>query len=275
MPAPSVPTALIADDEPHLASHLKEQLLALWPELRIVHMAASGTDAAAAIAALDPDIAFLDIQMPGLNGLEVAQGIEGKTRVVFVTAYDEYAVQAFDEAAIDYLLKPLRRERLARALERVKTALAPSDDDDRLAQAMHKLLQAQMRHMQAPHQVPGQAAPSDQAAQPAARLHYIRASQGALTHQVPVADVLYFQSDEKYTVVRTRGGEHLIRTPIAELSAQLDPERFMQIHRSTLVNQDHVEGVRRDDNSRMFVRMRGVDGELPVSRAYVHLFRAM
>lgn len=262
-------TALIADDEPHLASHLKEQLLALWPELHIVHMAASGADAAASIAALDPDIAFLDIQMPGLNGLEVAQGIEGDTRVVFVTAYDEYAVQAFDEAAIDYLLKPLRRERLARALERVKAALSPSDDDDRLARTMHRLLQAQMR------QVPQLHADASQPAPASPRLHYIRASQGALTHQVAVADVLYFQSDEKYTVVRTRGGEHLIRTPIAELSAQLDPERFMQIHRSTLVNQDHVEGVRRDDNSRMFVRMRGVDGELPVSRAYVHLFKAM
>ncbi|MRV74137.1 response regulator [Duganella sp. FT92W] len=248
-----MPTALIADDEPHLASHLKEQLHALWPELQVVHMAANGDEAAAAIAQLNPDIAFLDIQMPGLNGLEVAQGIEGDTRVVFVTAYDDYAVQAFDEAAIDYLLKPLRRERLARALERVKAALAPADDDGRLAQAMRKLLQAQ----------------------PAPRLHYIRASQGSMTRQVAVGDVLYFQSDEKYTVVRTRDGEHVIRTPIAELSAQLDPERFMQIHRSTLVNQDHVEGVRRDDNSRMFVRMRGVDSELPVSRAYVHLFRAM
>lgn len=284
MPAP---TALIADDEPHLANHLKEQLLALWPDLQVVHMAASGTAAAAAIAALNPDIAFLDIQMPGLNGLEVAQGIEGQTRVVFVTAYDEYAVQAFDEAAIDYLLKPLRRERLARALERVKASLAPAEDDDRLAQTLHKLLQAQLRHMPAPQVFPPQepqpaqsnaTAASIAAAQPTqsgARLHYIRASQGALTHQVPVAEVLYFQSDEKYTVVRTRGGEHLIRTPIAELSAQLDPERFIQIHRSTLVNQDHVEGVRRDDNSRMYLRLRGVEAELPVSRAYVHLFRAM
>lgn len=253
-------TALIADDEPHLASHLKEQLLALWPELRIVHTAASGTEAAAAIQALEPDIAFLDIQMPGLSGLEVAQGIEGATRVVFVTAYDDYAVQAFDEAAIDYLLKPLRRERLARALERVRAALAPPADDARLANAVHRLLRAQA----------GQATSA-----PAARLHYIRASQGAVTHQVPVGDVLYFQSDEKYTVVRTRAAEYVIRTPIAELAEQLDPKRFTQIHRATLVNQDHVDSVRRDDNSRMFVRMRGVDGELPVSRAYVHLFRAM
>ncbi|MBY0240271.1 MAG: LytTR family DNA-binding domain-containing protein [Burkholderiaceae bacterium] len=278
MPAP---TALIADDEPHLANHLKEQLLALWPALHIVHISASGTDAAAAIAALNPDIAFLDIQMPGLNGLEVAQGIEGPTRVVFVTAYDEYAVQAFDEAAIDYLLKPLRRERLARALERVKASLAPAEDDGRLAHTVHQLLQAQWGQVQAPLVAQLQPAHGANLAalmpapQSGTRLRYIRASRGALTHQVPVDDVLYFKADEKYTVVRTRSDEHVIRTPIAELSAQLDPERFMQIHRSTLINQDHVEGVRRDESSRMFVRLRGVDGELPVSRAYVHLFRAM
>lgn len=278
MPAP---TALIADDEPHLANHLKEQLLALWPDLNIVHMSASGTDAAAAIAALNPDIAFLDIQMPGLNGLEVAQGIEGPTRVVFVTAYDDYAVQAFDEAAIDYLLKPLRRERLARALERVKASLAQAEDDGRLAHTVHKLLQAQWGHVQASlvAQSPPAHCANTAAVMPplpsGTRLRYIRASRGAVTHQVPVDDVLYFKADEKYTVVRTRSDEHVIRTPIAELSAQLDPERFMQIHRSTLVNQDHVEGVRRDESSRMFVRLRGVDGELPVSRAYVHLFRAM
>ena len=261
MPAvtPAVTTALIADDEPHLASHLKEQLAALWSELQVVCMAGNGDEAARAIAELNPDIAFLDIQMPGLTGLEVAQGIEGDTRVVFVTAYDAYAVQAFDEAAIDYLLKPLRRERLAQALQRVRNALAPAIDDGHLARTMQRLLQGQMPQLmlQAP------------------RLHYIRASQGSMTRQIPVGDVLYFQSDEKYTLVRTLDAEHLIRTPIAELAAQLDPERFLQIHRSTLVNQDHVDGVRRDDNSRMFVRMRGVDGELPVSRAYVHLFRAM
>ncbi len=261
-------TAIIADDEPHLASHLREQLLALWPALDIVCVASSGTEAAAAIAGLEPDVAFLDIQMPGLTGLEVAQGIEGGTRVVFVTAYDCYAVQAFDEAAIDYLLKPLRRERLARAVARVQQSLAGSGagsggepgypaSDERLAHAVHKLLQAQMPALQP------------------ARLHYIRASQGAVTHQVPVGDVLYFHSDEKYTVVHTRSGEHLIRTPIAELAVQLDPARFLQIHRATLVNQDYVDSVRRDDNSRMFVRLRGVDSELPVSRAYVHLFRAM
>jgi DNA-binding LytR/AlgR family response regulator len=245
-------TALIADDEPHLAQHLKEQLQQLWPELDIVHVSPSGSDAAAAIARLQPDLAFLDIQMPGLSGLEVAQGIEGDTRVVFVTAFDEYAVQAFDEAAIDYLLKPLRRERLERAIERAKAALAPADGQ--LAQALQRLL----------------AAPAG-----APRLRFIRAAHGHMTQQVAVDDVLFFRADDKYTVVRSRRGEHVIRTPIAELAGQLDPEQFCQVHRSILINQAFLEGTRRDEASRLFLRMRGHDQELPVSRAYVHLFKAM
>ncbi|QNB00826.1 LytTR family DNA-binding domain-containing protein [Massilia sp. Se16.2.3] len=248
--------ALIADDEPHLAQHLKEQLAQLWPELDIVHVARNGFDAAERIAELRPDLAFLDIQMPGLSGLEVAQGIEGPTRVVFVTAYDEYAVQAFEHAALDYLLKPLKTERLARTLERVKGALTtPPATDAQLAQALQKLL-----------------APPAPAPQ---RLRYVRAAQGPLTHQVPVADVLFFHADDKYTVVRTAAGEHLIRTPIAELAAQLDPDRFWQVHRSTLINLDFLAGTRRDETSRLFVRMVGIEAELPVSRAFVHLFKAM
>lgn len=249
-------SALIADDEPHLAQHLKEQLMQLWPELEIVCVARNGIEAAAAIAELQPDLAFLDIQMPGMTGLEVAQDIEGPTRVVFVTAYDEYAVQAFDHAALDYLLKPLKSERLARTLERVKLALAaPQVPDARLAQALQRLLAAP--------------APAPQ------RLRYVRAAQGALTHQVAVADVIFFQSDDKYTVVKTAAGEHLIRTTIAELASQLDPDQFWQVHRSTLINLDFLAGTRRDETSRLFVRLTGHAAELPVSRAFVHLFKAM
>lgn len=248
--------ALIADDEAHLAQHLKDELAHLWPELDIVHVARHGIEAAARIAELQPDLAFLDIQMPGLSGLDVAQGIEGTTRVVFVTAYDEYAVQAFDHAALDYLLKPLKTERLARTLERVKGALgAPPATDALLAQALQKLLQP--------------------AATGSQRLRYVRAAQGSLTHQIAVADVLFFHADDKYTVVRTAAGEHLIRTPIAELASQLDPDRFWQVHRSTLINLDFLAGTRRDEASRLFVRMVGMEAELPVSRAFVHLFKAM
>ncbi len=247
-------SALIADDEPHLAQHLKDQLALLWPELEIVHVARNGLDAAARIAELQPDLAFLDIQMPGLSGLEVAQDIEGATRVVFVTAYDEYAVEAFDHAALDYLLKPLKNERLSRTIERVKLALAaPPPPDAMLAQALQRLL----------------AAPAPQ------RLRYVRAAQGLLTHQIAVGEILFFQADDKYTVVKTAAGEHLIRTPIAELASQLDPAQFWQVHRSTLINLDFLAGTRRDETSRLFVRLTGHDAELPVSRAFVHLFKAM
>lgn len=253
--------ALIADDEPQLAQYLSKQLGQLWPELEIVHIASNGIEAAAKIAELQPELAFLDIQMPGLSGLEVAQGIEGSTRVVFVTAYDEYAVQAFEQAALDYLLKPLSTERLTRTLERVKAALAlqpsamPDFPDARLADALSRLLCLPSCH------VP--------------RLRFVRAAQGELMQQIAVDDVLFFHADDKYTVVQTVGGEHLIRTPIVELAAQLDPDQFWQVHRSTLVNLKYLVGTRRDDASRLFVRIKGHGPELPVSRAYVHLFKAM
>ena len=247
-------TALIADDEPHLASYLKDLLAAAWPELQIVAVAKNGLEAAERIAALQPDVAFLHIKMPGRTGLEVAQGIEGTTRVVFVTAFDEFAVAAFEQQALDYVLKPVKADRLARTVERLKAA--PPLEDPRLATALQRLLGA-----------PG--------APRSAPLRHIRASQGDLVHQIDVADVLYFHADDKYTCVRTASGEHLIRTTISELAAQLDAAHFQQIHRSTIVNLDHLAGTRRDELSRLFVRVRGRGEELPVSRAYVHLFKAM
>ena len=248
-------TALIADDEPHLAQYLKTQLAQAWPELDIVKVAANGVEAAEAIADLEPDVAFLDIQMPGLTGLEVAQGIEGATRVVFVTAYDQYAVEAFEARAVDYLLKPLKSERLAACVGRLRQEAAAPAGDDALAATIERLLPA--------------------AGAASARLRYIRAAQGELMHQIPVDDVLFFHADDKYTVVQTATQEHLIRTPIFELSGQLDPDRFWQVHRSTIINLDHLAGTRRDEQSRLFVRIRGQARELPVSRAYVHLFKAM
>jgi DNA-binding LytR/AlgR family response regulator len=258
----STPTALIADDEPHLAQALQRQLATLWPELAVVAVARNGLEAAQAIEQHGPDLAFLDIQMPGLSGLEVAQGVENsRTRVVFVTAFDEYAVQAFEQSALDYLLKPVKAERLARTVDKVKAQLASrpapaSDFDAALAAALQRLLPA------APKQTPP--------------LRWIRASVGELTHQIDVREVLCFEADEKYTVVRTlAGAEHLIRTPIVELMAQLDGEQFWQIHRSTVINVEHLAGTRRDETSRLFVRMKGLERELPVSRAYVPLFKAM
>jgi DNA-binding LytR/AlgR family response regulator len=257
-------TALIADDEPRLARHFRTQLEALWPELQLAAVARNGVEAAELIAAQAPDLAFLDIKMPGLTGLEVAQGIEGATRAVLVTAFDAFAVQAFKQEALDDVLKPVTAERLARTVDRLRKALAgavprePEVEDARLAAASRRLL-----------------LPGGGVSAAAVRLRYVRASQCELTRQIDVADVLFFRADDKYTCVQTAAGEHLIQTPIAELAAPLDPAEFWQVHRSTLVNLRHVVGTRRDELSRLFVRLHGFSGELPVSRACVHLFRAM
>ncbi|GAP36822.1 LytR/AlgR family response regulator transcription factor [Piscinibacter sakaiensis] len=276
-------TALIADDEPHLAAFLQQQLAIAWPALRVVGLARNGPEAAQAIAALAPDVAFLDIRMPGLSGLEVAQGIEGRTRVVFVTAYDAFAVQAFEQEAVDYVLKPVRADRLARTVARVQRVLAadraadtgpeagadgpPGAAGDAPAGGADASGEAGLAAVLA-RLLPGGTAPGP-------RLRHVRASRGELTTLVDVAEVRYFHADEKYTVVRTADAEHLIRTPVAELARQLDPERFWQVHRATIVNVDHLAGTRRDALSRLFVRFRDLDHELPVSRAYVHRFRAM
>ena len=250
-------TALIADDEPHLATALARELAARWPGLQLLHVARNGVEAAERIAALRPDIAFLDIQMPGLSGLEVAHGIDGATRVVFVTAYDEYAVQAFEQEALDYVLKPVNGDRLQRTIDRVQRALSqPAIADGALLAALRSL-------------APVAAAAASE------RLRWVRASSGEITHQVAVEDVLFFRADDKYTCVQTAQAEHLIRTPIAELAAQLDASQYVQVHRSTIINLAHLAGTRRDEASRLFVRVKGFDAELPVSRAYVHLFKAM
>jgi DNA-binding LytR/AlgR family response regulator len=247
--------ALIADDEPHLAHYLRDQLLALWPELQVVHVSRNGVDAAARIAELEPELAFLDIQMPGLSGLEVAQGIEGATRVVFVTAFDEYALKAFEHAALDYVLKPVSTERLAKTVARLRAAApqAAPADDAALADALRRL-------------APAPSGP---------RLRYILAGQGAHTRNLDVTEVRFFRADDKYTVVDSVHGEYLIRTTITDLAAQLDPAQFWQVHRATIVNLAWLEGTRRDHTSRLFLRIRGHAAELPVSRAFVHLFKAM
>jgi DNA-binding LytR/AlgR family response regulator len=254
-------TALIADDEAHLARYLQDQLAAAWPELRIVANAANGIEAAQCIDALQPAVAFLDIRMPGLSGLEVAQGIEGSTLVVFVTAYDEHAVQAFEDGAVDYLVKPITQERVAKCVARLKARLQasalPSAPPD-LAAALRQLL----------------------AQQPAlSPLRYVRAheraAQGEQVLQIDVAEVLYFDAADKYTCAVLPTGEKLLRTAISELESQLDPAQFQRIHRSTLVNLAHVHSTYRDDSGRMFVRIKDHRRELPVSRAYHEVFARM
>ena len=248
-------TALIADDEPHLAQYLASRLQALWPELELLPRAANGLEALRAIDDEAPQVAFLDIRMPGLNGLELARRIDARTHVVFVTAYDQYAVEAFDEEAVDYLLKPVTDERLAKCIERLKRKLAAAEAPPPIAEMIERLARL---------------APST-----GSRLRWIRALKGEVVHQIAVDDVLYFNAADKYTRVVTREGEALIRTALTDLARELDPERFAQIHRSTIVNLEEVASSRRDLGGRVFVKLRDGKTELSVSRAYAHLFKQM
>jgi DNA-binding LytR/AlgR family response regulator len=260
-----MPKAIIADDEPHLAEYLRTRLAAAWPELEIVAVAGSGPAAAKAIETLCPDIAFLDIRMPGSTGLDVARALAGpgRPRVVFVTAYDQHAIDAFEADAVDYLLKPVSDERLARAVDKLRSqAVSPLPSAD--LSALVALL-ARHAHSRPPP------------------LRWIRASKrtgdGELTEQIAVADVLFFQADDKYTCVHARQGgetkEWLVRVPLSDLAAQLDPDDFQQIHRSVIVNMNAVAGTRRDLGGKLHVRVRGHARELPVARQYVSLFRQM
>jgi DNA-binding LytR/AlgR family response regulator len=248
--------ALIADDEPHLAENLRTRLGVAWPELEVLPLAANGLEALRSIEEHEPEIAFLDIRMPGLTGLELAHRLDAKTHVVFVTAYDQYAVEAFDRDAVDYLLKPVADERLARCVERLKAKIAHAEKPPALEEVLARIARA----------LP---------AGGGGRLRWIRALKGELVQQIAVDDVLYFQAQDKYTCVITRAGESLIRTPLAELSGQLDPEVFWQIHRGTVVNMNAVASTRRDLGGRVFVRLRDGGAELPVSRAYAQRFKQM
>lgn len=255
------PTAIVADDEPRLAAFLVGRLAALWPELAIAGTAANGPEALALIDAESPDVAFLDIRMPGLTGLEVARATGRDVHVVFVTAFDHYAVEAFERDAVDYLLKPVTDERLAATVARLKARLAAGAPAPELAQAIAALARL----------APGLA----NGAPPGARLAWIRASVGAQVRMIPVDEVCYFQANDKYTSVFTPDGEALIRTPLKELAAQLDPDRFWQVHRGTIVNLAHVASTARDLAGRVFIALRARPEKVAVSRAFAHLFRQM
>jgi DNA-binding LytR/AlgR family response regulator len=249
-------TALIADDEPLLREFLRDKLNLLWPELEIVGEAANGRDAAALIDELKPDVAFLDIKMPGVTGIEVAQGVETATRIVFVTAFDQYAVDAFESEAVDYVLKPVSDARLAQTAARLKKSLAEQTPAPDIAGLLNLLSR--------------QHAPEG-----GSKLRWIRANRGDTTYQIAVDEVMFFQSDDKYTVVQTANGEYLISKPLTELVASLDPENFWQIHRGTVVNVRAIASTRRDGDGRMTVNLKNHPKSLGVSRAYQHLFKHM
>ena len=261
-------TALLADDEPHLLAYLEEQLATAWPELKIVGRAPNGIEALRLIDELAPSVVFLDIQMPGLNGLQLASRLTAggsAPQVVFTTAHEQYALQAFD-----YLLKPIRLERLQRTVARLKETLAapaasaPAASADTAAQ-----LAAMLRQLGVP-------VPNAPAASPAAApLQWIRAAQGQETRLIAVDEVIYFQSNDKYTSVFTPDAEHLIRTPLRQLREQLDEQKFWQIHRGVIVAAHHVAGTRTDFRGRLLVKLKGRPEELVVSRNFADLFRQM
>jgi DNA-binding LytR/AlgR family response regulator len=256
-----MPRAIIADDERLMREQLRTRLVDVWPELEIVAEAKNGEEAVAAVREHAPDLAFLDIRMPGMTGIEAARAIGDACHIVFITAYNEYAVDAFEHGAVDYVLKPAERDRLEVTVARLKKRLGqrPSDLGELLAKLSARL----------------DAAEDPGAAKGGGRLQWIQASVGQQLKLIPVADILFFTSDEKYTRVQTETFEALIRKPIKELVEELDPEKFWQIHRSTIVNADAIAGVTRDFRGRQLVQVRGRPDKLEVSRNYTHLFKQM
>jgi DNA-binding LytR/AlgR family response regulator len=246
--------AVIADDEPLLRAQLRSRLARAWPELQVVHEMENGRDVERVIEQFAPRLFFLDIHMPGVNGLEAARDIGARAHVVFVTAFDDYAVEAFERGAVDYVLKPFNAERLAVTVARLKERLAaaPAPIEELVASLAARLAPA-----------------------PVEKLRWIKASVGSNVRLIPVEDVLFFQSDEKYTRVVCLDGEALIRKPIRELLEELDPARFWQIHRATIVNVDHIAAVKRGLKDQAEISLRGHAETLVVSRAFTHLFRQM
>lgn len=255
-------TALIADDEPLLRERLRGLLQRLWPELQVVAEARNGREAVELFDAHAPQVVFLDVHMPGLNGVEAARSIARRAEVVFVTAYEQYAVTAFEQGALDYVVKPFDEERLADTVQRLQQRLGgkvpAADADERLDAAIEKMSAELRRHTRQ-----------------AAWLQWIKASVGNSVRLIPVEQVAYLRSDEKYTLVVWEGGEALIRRTIRELADELDPDCFVQVHRSVIVNLRQVAQVVRGPNETADVHIKGRSELLPVSRSFVHVFRHM
>jgi DNA-binding LytR/AlgR family response regulator len=252
-------TALIADDEPLLRERLRAHLVQLWPELILVDDARNGPETLELFEQHQPQIVFLDIHMPGLNGIEVARALSRRAHLVFVTAYEQYAVQAFDQGAIDYLIKPVDRDRLADTVQRLRARVAGPLPASAPLDTMLDLLAARM----------------EERAKPRPHLQWIKASVGASVRLIPVDQVLFLRAGDKYTQVIWEEGEALIRKSIRELAEELDPARFVQTHRSVIVNLSAVSQVVRGMNETAELHLRAHDDILPVSRSYLHHFRQM
>ncbi len=252
-PIPPAPTAVLAEDEPLLADELADLLHTLWPQLQIVARAEDGVAALNAIEAHAPDLAFLDIHMPLLTGIEVATRIAGRCHVAFITSYDQHALEAFDAGAIDYVLKPPSAARLLTTVQRLKARLQqPPADLRRALEGYGPQTPAAPRYLQ-----------------------WINASRGAAVRLLTVEEILYFKSDQKYTLVITPDAEALIKKTIKDLTDELDPTMFWQVHRSTVVNVYAIDSVIRDDRGNLTLRLKNRPESLAVSEAYTHLFRQM
>jgi len=259
-------TALIADDEAPMRDLLRSRLQQVWPDLQIVAEAANGVEAVELGEQFRPDIAFLDIRMPGMSGIEAARRLYERSHIVFATAYDQYALDAFEQGALDYLLKPVSAERLATTCARLQARLraraataaeaAPQDIGQQLAK-----LTTLLENRGKPEKP--------------AYLRWIQAQVGSSLRMVSTREILFFQSDEKYTRVQTVGAEFLIRKTLKELLDELDPDEFWRIHRSTLVRVDAIAEVKRDLRGRQMLKVRGYPGELEVSRNHSYLFQQM
>ncbi len=255
----SRPEAVIADDEKQLRIYLRSKLAKLWPELVVTGEAENGHQAVDMIQANHPGVAFLDIKMPGLSGLEVAKRITVDCIVVFITAYDEFAIEAFENEAIDYLLKPVTDERLARTIERLKKRLAdsPPQSPRRLTDTIERLLATLEDREEMGY------------------LNWIKARLGEEVRLVAADDVYFFKAEDKYTVVKTRDSEYLIKISIRQLAEELNPDQFWRIHRSSIVNLNHIAGVHRSFGGKLLIKLKDLEQTLPVSKSYSHLFKQM
>ena len=257
---PTAPTAIIADDERLMRDQLRLRLSEAWPELDIIGEAKNGEEAVELVEQLGPDLTFLDIRMPGKTGMEAATVIGSKSNIVFVTAYDAYAVEAFERGAIDYVLKPTEPERLKVTVDRLKQRLERPNEKASVNDSVQAMLSQLAEKIASPKPK---------------HLQWIQASIGQDLRMIPVEDILFFRSDEKYTCVQTAGFEALIRKPVRDLAKELDPSLFWQIHRATLVNVNAIEGVTRDIRGRHLVLVKGRPEKLEVSRSFLHLFKQM
>ncbi len=252
------PKAIIADDEAQLRMYLRSKLSDLWPELDICGEAENGLKARELIEKKRPEIAFLDIHMPGLSGLEVARNISSDCRIVFITAYDQYAIEAFETEAIDYLLKPVTEDRLAKTVMRLQQQIAEaSPSPANLTETLERFMSA-MKNLEAP-----------------GLLKWLKVRHGEDVRLISVHEVCFFKAEDKYTVVKTLAGDYLVKISIRQLASELDPDHFWRIHRGTIINVNFIDRINRSFAGRLTIKLENLPDVLTVSRSYSHLFKQM